>query len=224
MTRVFPIPPSPATVRSIWSMVELQLEVNALGMIGHMAIDDRETVWTTLAVEVVIHQICFHLGIHWLTYFRRCIETTCAPDFRDNRKLLSRKNRIFSWKDICYLGNDVARTGKMGSFEPFSEIVSVPSQKINELVEKPLQPELNFYVNWQDVWLREYGHICVDCTIHCSCDFKGYGSRRSCLCSLQGLEKAQLYRRAPLFRARWSVYIHRYALTPTFSFSWLTSR
>src|ERR1700735_2231370 len=122
MTRVFPIPPSPATVRSIWSMVELQLEVNALGMIGHMAIDDRETVWTTLAVEVVMHQICFHLGIHWLTYFRRCIETTCAPDFRDNRKLLSRKNRIFSWKDIYYLGNDVARTGKMGSFEPFSEI------------------------------------------------------------------------------------------------------
>ena len=94
---------------------------------------------------------------------------------------------------------------KMGSFETFSEIVSVPSQKINELVEKRLQPELIFH------WLREYGHISVDCTIHCCCDFKGYGSRGSCLCSPQGLEKAQLYRRAPLFRAQWSVYIHRHA-------------
>jgi hypothetical protein len=40
-----------------------------IGMIGQITVDNCETVWTIVAVEVLVRRICFHLGIHYLTYF-----------------------------------------------------------------------------------------------------------------------------------------------------------
>ena len=59
-------------------MVELQWEVNTrdghkivwIGMIGRqMVADNCETVWTIVVVEVLVRQIRFRLGIHYLMYF-----------------------------------------------------------------------------------------------------------------------------------------------------------
>jgi hypothetical protein len=34
-----------------------------------MVADNCETVWTIVVVEVLVREICFHLGIHYLMYF-----------------------------------------------------------------------------------------------------------------------------------------------------------
>jgi hypothetical protein len=55
-----------------------------IGMVGHMAVDNYVTVWTIVAVEVLVHQSCFHLGIHYLAYFLgsvlRCSFCVCEVD------------------------------------------------------------------------------------------------------------------------------------------------
>jgi hypothetical protein len=114
---------------------------------------------------------------------------------------------------------------KLGSFEPFSEIVSVPSQKINELVEKRLQPELEFYV-----WLREYGHISVDCTIHCCCDSKDMAREEAVSAAPKDWKKRSYTAGHPSSEINGqSTYIGMHVfyssrLTPTSFSSWLTSR
>ena len=58
-------------------MVELQWEVNmrdghrlyGLAWSAEMVANNCETVWTIVVVKVLVRQICFRLGIHYLMYF-----------------------------------------------------------------------------------------------------------------------------------------------------------
>lgn len=70
-------------VSDIRTLVVIRLWI---GMIGRMAVDNCETVWTIVstivAVEVLVRQICFYLRIHYLTYFLASVlrysDSTCA--------------------------------------------------------------------------------------------------------------------------------------------------